>query len=80
LTDRSDVREELDRLAAHLQHCGELLASAQAIGKRLDFLTQEVFRELNTLGAKCRHAEMVRAVLDGKVLCEQLREQVQNVE
>jgi uncharacterized protein (TIGR00255 family) len=80
LTDRSDVREELDRLASHVQHFDELLASGEAVGKRLDFLTQEVFRELNTLGAKCRHAEMVRAVLDGKVLCEQLREQVQNVE
>jgi uncharacterized protein (TIGR00255 family) len=80
LVDRSDVREELDRLASHLHHCRELMAAAEATGKRLDFLTQEIFRELNTLGAKCRHAEMVRAVLDGKVLCEQLREQVQNVE
>ncbi len=80
LADRSDVQEELDRLAAHLDHFRELMASGEAVGKRLDFLTQEIFRELNTLGAKCRHTAMVRAVLDGKVLCEQLREQVQNVE
>jgi uncharacterized protein (TIGR00255 family) len=80
LADRSDVQEELDRLGAHLQHFRELMASGEAAGKRLDFLTQEIFRELNTLGAKCRHTAMVRAVLDGKVLCEQLREQVQNVE
>jgi uncharacterized protein (TIGR00255 family) len=80
LVDRSDVREELDRLASHLAHFREVMAASDAAGKRLDFLTQEIFRELNTLGAKCRHAEMVRAVLDGKVLCEQLREQVQNVE
>ncbi len=80
LVDRSDVREELDRLASHLQHFREVMAAAESTGKRLDFLTQEIFRELNTLGAKCRHSEMVRAVLDGKVLCEQLREQVQNVE
>jgi uncharacterized protein (TIGR00255 family) len=53
---------------------------AAATGKRLDFLTQEIFRELNTLGAKCRNAAMVRAVLEAKALCEQLREQVQNVE
>jgi uncharacterized protein (TIGR00255 family) len=78
--DRSDVREELDRLHAHLDHFRVLTEESGAIGKRLDFLTQEIFRELNTLGAKCRNTEMIRAVLDAKVLCEQLREQVQNVE
>lgn len=80
LADRGDVREELDRLAAHLEHFRDLLAAPGAVGKRLDFLTQEVLRELNTLGAKCRNAAMTRRVLDGKVLVEQLREQVQNVE
>jgi uncharacterized protein (TIGR00255 family) len=80
LADRSDVAEELDRLDAHLEHFHELMATDGAIGKRLDFLTQEIFRELNTLGAKCRNARMTRAVLDAKVLCEQLREQVQNFE
>lgn len=80
LVDRSDVAEELERLEAHLGHFRDLLAAAGAVGKRLDFLSQEILRELNTLGAKCRDGEMTRAVLDGKVLCEQLREQVQNAE
>ncbi len=80
LADRSDVTEELDRFGAHLEHFREVMASDGAVGKRLDFLTQEIFRELNTLGSKCRNAAMTRIVLDAKVLCEQLREQVQNVE
>ena len=80
LVDRSDVSEEIDRLRAHLDHFRSVAGGKEASGKRLDFLTQEIFRELNTLGAKCRNAEMTRAVLDAKVLCEQIREQVQNVE
>lgn len=80
LVDKSDVREELDRLRSHVEHFRALLESAGSSGKRLDFLAQEIFRELNTVGAKCRDAEMTRWVLDGKVCCEQLREQVQNVE
>lgn len=80
LADRSDVMEEVDRLDAHVEHFGELMVAEGAVGKRMDFLTQEIFRELNTIGAKCRNARMTQAVLDGKVLCEQLREQVQNVE
>jgi uncharacterized protein (TIGR00255 family) len=80
LVERGDVVEELDRLDAHLVHFRELLATDGALGKRLDFLSQEILRELNTLGSKCRDAVMARTVLDAKVLCEQLREQVQNVE
>jgi uncharacterized protein (TIGR00255 family) len=80
LVDRSDVSEEIDRLRSHLGHFREVGAERAPAGKRLDFLTQEIFRELNTLGSKCRHAEMTRAVLDAKVICEQIREQVQNVE
>jgi uncharacterized protein (TIGR00255 family) len=80
LIDRSDVSEEIDRLRSHLEHFRSVAVEPGATGKRLDFLTQEIFRELNTLGAKCRNAEMTRAVLDAKVLCEQIREQVQNVE
>jgi uncharacterized protein (TIGR00255 family) len=80
LADRGDVSEEIDRLRAHLVHFRTVAGEAGASGRRLDFLAQEIFRELNTLGAKCRNSEMVRAVLDAKVLCEQLREQVQNVE
>jgi uncharacterized protein (TIGR00255 family) len=80
LVDRSDVSEEIDRLHSHLEHFRAVARESGPSGKRLDFLTQEIFRELNTLGAKCRNAEMTRAVLDAKVLCEQIREQVQNVE
>lgn len=80
LVEKGDVREELDRLAAHLDHFRELVDRPGAVGKRLDFLSQEILRELNTLGSKCRNAAMTRQVLDGKALCEQLREQVQNVE
>jgi uncharacterized protein (TIGR00255 family) len=80
LVDRSDVSEEIDRLRSHLDHFRSILRDTGPAGKRLDFLTQEIFRELNTLGAKCRNSEMTRAVLDAKVLCEQIREQVQNVE
>jgi uncharacterized protein (TIGR00255 family) len=80
LVDRSDVSEEIDRLHAHVEHFRTVTREDGGAGKRLDFLTQEIFRELNTLGAKCRNAEMTRAVLDAKVLCEQVREQVQNVE
>ncbi|MGH9465224.1 MAG: endoribonuclease YicC domain-containing protein, partial [Thermoanaerobaculia bacterium] len=80
LVERSDVQEELDRLGAHLQHCRALLAQGGEVGRRLDFLAQEVQRELNTLGAKCRDVAMTEAVVEAKLLCEQLREQVQNVE
>lgn len=80
LVERSDVAEELDRLGSHCRHFRDLLGRRGAVGKRLDFLAQEIARELNTVGAKCRDAAMTRAVLDGKLLCEQLREQVQNVE
>lgn len=80
LVEKGDVTEELDRLTAHIEHFRHLAEGAGAVGKRLDFLSQEILRELNTVGSKCRDAAMTRQVLDGKVLCEQLREQVQNVE
>ena len=56
------------------------MAEEGAVGRRLDFLTQEILRELNTIGSKCRDLAMQRGVVEGKVLCEQLREQVQNIE
>jgi uncharacterized protein (TIGR00255 family) len=80
LADRSDIAEELDRLGAHLEQFRTVCEGKGSQGKRLDFLAQEIFRELNTIGAKCRDSELKRCVVDGKVLCEQLREQVQNVE
>jgi uncharacterized protein (TIGR00255 family) len=80
LAEKIDVQEELDRLAAHLETFRDTMGSAGALGRRLDFLAQEIHRELNTLGVKCRDARMAEWVIDGKVVCEQLREQVQNVE
>lgn len=80
LVDRSEIQEELDRLRAHLDHLAEVLHAPGAIGKRLEFLAQEVLRELNTLGAKSRDAVLARLVVDAKVICEQMREQLQNVE
>ncbi len=80
LVDRADVQEEIDRLNAHVGRFAALLGAEDAVGKRLDFLAQEILRELNTIGSKCRDSKATQLVLDGKVLCEQLREQVQNVE
>jgi uncharacterized protein (TIGR00255 family) len=80
LADRADITEELDRLGAHLEHFRDTMAQQGAVGKRLDFLAQEILRELNTVGSKARDAETTRLVLDGKVLAEQIREQIQNVE
>ncbi len=80
LAEKSDIQEELDRLRGHLKHCRETMTEGEAIGRRLDFLAQEIHRELNTLSAKCRDLQMARWVVDAKVTCEQLREQIQNVE
>lgn len=80
LVDKGDIREELDRLAAHLEHFAEIATRSEAVGKRLEFLTQEILRELNTIGSKSRDVEMTRLVVDAKVICEQIREQLQNVE
>lgn len=80
LAERSDVKEELDRLWGHLDHFAEALHGAGPAGRRLDFLAQEISRELNTLGAKGRDSELSRLVVEAKIVCEQLREQVQNVE
>ncbi len=80
LVDRSDVREEIDRLGSHLAAVSELVAQPGPHGRRLDFFVQEMQRELNTLGAKSRDSATTRAVVDAKVVAEQLREQIQNVE
>ncbi|WP_179947956.1 YicC/YloC family endoribonuclease [Thiomonas intermedia] len=77
---RIDVAEELDRLQAHLQTLRELLAQGGELGKRLDFLIQELHREANTLGSKSAALELSEISLELKVLIEQMREQVQNIE
>ena len=80
LAAKADVREELDRLAAHVEAARELLASGEAVGRRLDFLCQEFNREANTLCSKSTDLELTRVGLALKALIDQLREQVQNIE
>jgi uncharacterized protein (TIGR00255 family) len=77
---RADIREELDRLAAHVEAARALLGQGGAIGRRLDFLAQELGREANTLCAKASDVSLSRIGLDLKAVVEQFREQVQNVE
>ena len=79
--DRADVAEELQRLEGHLGQFAGLLGSArEPVGKKLDFLAQEILRELNTLGSKGRDLQMIREVLEMKSEIEKVREQVQNLE
>jgi uncharacterized protein (TIGR00255 family) len=80
LLSRADVREELDRLHAHVAAARALLAEASNIGRRLDFLCQELNREANTLCSKSADLELTRIGLALKAAIEQLREQVQNIE
>jgi uncharacterized protein (TIGR00255 family) len=80
LATRSDVREELDRLASHVQAARDLLAEDAAVGRRLDFLVQEFNREANTLCSKSVSAALTATGLRLKAAIEQLREQVQNIE
>jgi uncharacterized protein (TIGR00255 family) len=77
---RIDVDEELQRLKAHLDEIGRLLKKGGEVGKRLDFLIQELHREANTLGSKAAALELTQISVDMKVLIEQMREQVQNLE
>ena len=77
---RIDVAEEVTRLGSHLDEIERLLKKGGDIGKRLDFLIQELHREANTLGSKSATLELTRISVDMKVLIEQMREQVQNIE
>ena len=80
LATKADVREELDRLTAHIAAARALLRDGGAVGRRLDFLAQEMGRESNTLSAKANDVALSRIGLDLKAVVEQFREQVQNVE
>jgi uncharacterized protein (TIGR00255 family) len=80
LATRADVREEVDRLRAHLAQAGELLEGGEAVGRQLDFLCQELNREANTLCSKSADIELTRVGLALKAAIEQFREQVQNLE
>lgn len=80
LAQKLDVAEELDRLAEHLDEVERVLRGNEPVGRRLDFLMQELNREANTLGSKSADAETTRASVEMKVLIEQMREQIQNLE
>jgi uncharacterized protein (TIGR00255 family) len=80
LADRSDVAEEVVRLRAHLENFSERLAAGGVVGRSLDFLCQEIHRELNTLGSKCRELGVADRLVDAKSAAERVREQIQNLE
>jgi uncharacterized protein (TIGR00255 family) len=80
LAARSDVAEELARLVSHCGQFRALLGAGGPVGRQLDFLLQEMHREVNTIASKADDAEMVARVLEGRTVVERLREQVQNVE
>lgn len=80
LAQKSDVAEELDRLSTHLSEVRRTLAQKGPIGRRLDFLMQELNREANTLSSKSIATETTQSAIDLKVLIEQMREQIQNIE
>ncbi len=80
LAQRLDVDEEMDRLRTHLDEVGRVLTQDEPVGRRLDFLMQELNREANTLGSKSADSETTAVSVEMKVLIEQMREQVQNIE
>lgn len=77
---RADVAEELQRLESHLEEVNRVLKKGGVVGRRLDFLMQELNREANTLSSKSMHADVTQSAVEMKVLIEQMREQVQNIE
>lgn len=80
LAQKLDVSEELDRLATHVREVLRVLTQKEPVGRRLDFLMQELNREANTLGSKSADKEMTQIAIELKVLIEQIREQIQNIE
>ena len=80
LAERLDISEELTRLESHLDQLRSVLEGGGAVGRQLDFLAQEFFREANTVGSKCNDADVAHLVVDLKTHVERLREQVQNIE
>jgi uncharacterized protein (TIGR00255 family) len=80
LADRSDISEEITRLDAHLQQFRQICRSDGQAGRRLDFLSQEMLREANTIASKAADAQIARSVVDVKCLIERIKEQIQNVE
>jgi len=80
LAQKMDVEEEIDRLDSHLKEINQVLSRDEAVGRRLDFLMQELNREANTLGSKSADIASTNASVELKVFIEQMREQIQNIE
>ncbi|EFQ5070680.1 TPA: DUF1732 domain-containing protein, partial [Salmonella enterica subsp. enterica serovar Typhimurium] len=80
MAQRIDVAEELDRLEAHVKETYNILKKKEAVGRRLDFMMQEFNRESNTLASKSINADVTNSAIELKVLIEQMREQIQNIE
>ena len=80
IADRADITEEVTRFGTHLDEVERLLAGREPAGRRLDFLAQELHREVNTMGAKSQRAEIAARIIEAKAELERLREQVQNLE
>jgi uncharacterized protein (TIGR00255 family) len=78
--ERTDIAEEMTRLASHLEQFRQMMAGSEPAGRRMDFLVQEMHREVNTTGSKSQHAEISSRVVSMKAEVERIREQVQNVE
>lgn len=78
--EKSDIQEEITRLQEHLRHVRKLIEAKEGSGKKLDFYTQELLREINTIGSKANHSGITEVVVEVKTLVDQIKEQVQNVE
>ncbi|MEW6443995.1 MAG: YicC/YloC family endoribonuclease [bacterium] len=79
-TDKADITEEIVRLSSHLEACRKDLEGGGVTGKRLEFLTQEILREVNTIGSKAGHTDIIHAVVDMKTELEKIRENAQNLQ
>lgn len=80
MADRSDVSEEITRLSSHLQHFRDLAKTGEPLGRKLEFITQEINRETNTIGSKSNDYQVSQAVIEMKSQLEKIREQIQNIE
>lgn len=78
--EKSDINEELQRLTEHLKHYRNIFSDSGGVGKKLDFYTQELLREVNTIGSKSNVSKLTTSVVEAKTIIEKLREQVQNIE
>ena len=80
MAERSDISEEIVRLESHMEQFDQIMKSEDGAGRRLEFLTQEMLREINTIGSKSSDIEIARHVIEIKATVERLREMIQNIE